>query len=65
MPPIPLVQTVLDGVATTSAPLFTELLPWGLMGAGFLIGGLIVYGIINWAIGGIGNAIHGGKEKYE
>lgn len=65
MPALPTAASMLAGVATTSSPMFQELLPWGLMGAGFLIGGIIVYATINWMIGGVGNVIHGNKEKYE
>ena len=33
--------------------MFQELLPWGLMGAGFLIGGVVVYAVISWIVGGV------------
>lgn len=43
---------ILQDAATSSAPIFTELLPWGLMGTGIIIGCMLIGGIIGWFIHG-------------
>jgi len=56
---LPSASDMLASVGTSSAPVFTALLPLALFGAGIIIGGLIVYAIMSWLIGGISNIMEG------
>lgn len=64
---LPDASTSLAAVGAYSSPVFTSFLPMGLMLVGILLGGLIVYAVINALIGGVKAAIgmrHEGTAAY-
>jgi len=63
----PSVSQMLDGIATSSQPMFNEFLPIGLLVLGFIIGGLVVGMLIagvSGAFAGLADRLWGHKDKY-
>lgn len=59
---IPQTATVFNGISTWSGTIFDAILPIGLVGAGILVGGLIVYAVVSGIISAVSSVTGGGYE---
>jgi hypothetical protein len=60
---IPDAGTLIASAGAYSSPVFSTLLPVGLVGAGLLIGGMLVFAVLSWLMGGISAVLHGGRRR--
>ncbi len=63
---LPSVNSLIEQVGTSSAPMFTALTPILFFGAGISIGCILIGGIIGWLLVGVTGIFHREhKDKFE